>query len=93
MFGCVLIGLGVWLEIQDQAFRILVDKQEFLYGPYLIIAAGCAIILVSGIGMVGALCETKINKFLLGFVSFTCIRNNMDMYMLKYVCFSIQSLS
>ena len=59
----------MWLEIQDQEFRELVDNQEFLYGAYLIIAAGCAIAVVSAIGMVGALCETKINKFLLGFVS------------------------
>ena len=59
----------MWLEIQDQGFRQLVDGQEFLYGAYLVIAAGCAIAVVSAIGLIGALCETKINKFLLGFVS------------------------
>ena len=69
VFGVVLIGVGVWAEIQDQSFRDLVDQQEFVYGAYLIAAVGCGIILVSVIGLVGALCETKINKFLLGFVS------------------------
>ena len=59
----------MWAEIQDQTFRDLVDQQEFLYGAYLVVAVGCGIILVSVIGFVGALCETKINKFLLGFVS------------------------
>ena len=65
----VLIGVGAWVETQDQPFRTLAPGQEFLFGPYLIIAAGCAALLVSVIGMVGALCETKVNKFLLGFVS------------------------
>lgn len=57
------------MEVQDQTFRALVDLKEFVYGPYLLIAAGCAVILVSALGVVGAVCETKINKFLLGFVS------------------------
>ena len=67
--GIVLIGLGAWAETQDQDFRNLISGQEFLFGPYLVIATGCAIVLVSIIGLVGALCETKVNKFLLGFVS------------------------
>ena len=67
IFGIILIALGAWVEVQDETFRSLIDNQEFVFGAYLCIAVGCAIILVAGIGMVGALCETKINKFLLGF--------------------------
>ena len=65
----MLIGVGVGLEIKGQDLRPLIDGQEFLYGAYLIIAAGCSIAVVSAIGMVGAFCETKLNKLLLGFVS------------------------
>jgi energy-coupling factor transporter transmembrane protein EcfT len=65
--GVGLIASGAWLEIQHQSFRELVDDSSLQYGPYLVIASGCAIFLVSVIGIVGALFDTKINKFLLGF--------------------------
>lgn len=79
-----MIAVGVWAEIQDSTFRDLVDQQEFVYGPYLLVAVGCAVILVSAIGMVGALCETKINKFLLGFVSSIQLNSTIYLHMYNY---------
>lgn len=54
--------------MENKAFRYILELKEFQYGAYVIIAAGCAIMLVSVIGIVGAICDTKINKFLLAFV-------------------------
>ena len=67
--GGVLIGVGVWLEIQEQTVVEVVNQQVFLAGPYLLIAAGCCIVIVSLIGMFGAFCDSKINRFLLVLVS------------------------
>ena len=67
--GGVLIGVGAWLEIQEQTIVQVVDQQVFLAGPYLLIAAGCCIVIVAVIGMIGAFCDKKINRFLLVLVS------------------------
>lgn len=67
--------------MENKSFRYIVDLKEFQYGAYVIIAAGCAIMLVSLIGIVGALFDTKINKFLLAFVrvylSMICIQSHV----------------
>lgn len=63
--GGVLIGLGIYLEVQESSFEAAIDQGELLVGPYLLIAAGCAILLVAFIGMIGACCDAKINRFLL----------------------------
>jgi hypothetical protein len=63
--GGVLIGVGAWLEIQEQTIVEVVDQQVFLVGPYLLIAAGCFIVVIALIGMFGAFCDSKINRFLL----------------------------
>ena len=65
----MLIGVGAWLEVQERTITAAIESETFLVGPYLIIAAGCAVVLVAAIGMVGALCDKKINRFLLIFVS------------------------
>ena len=64
-----MIGVGVWLELQEQDLVDAIDDGTFLVGPYLIIAAGCAVIVVALIGMFGAICDMKCNRFLLVFVS------------------------
>ena len=64
-----MIGAGVWLETEEQSFEAAIDNEELLYGPYLIIAAGCAIVVVAILGILGALYDSKINRFLLYFVS------------------------
>ena len=69
--GGVLIGVGAWLEVEEQTIVAAVEEERFLYGPYLIIAAGAAIVLVAVIGMVGALCSHAVNRFLLVVVSST----------------------
>lgn len=65
--GVVMIGVGAWLEVQERSIVAAVDSETFLAGPYLIIAAGCAVVLVAVIGLIGALCDKKINRFLLVF--------------------------
>jgi len=65
--GLTLVGLGVWLELGEQSIQAVINQQQLLYGPYLIIAAGCAVVLIALIGMVGACCDHKINRFLLIF--------------------------
>lgn len=69
-----MIGVGAWLEVDEQSIVAAVESSSFLYGPYLIIAAGCAVVLVSGIGMVGALCDKKVNRVLLIIVSTEIVR-------------------
>ena len=65
--------MGAYLEVQEQSISAAIngdgDFQIVLAGPYIIIAAGCAILLLSALGVIGALCDTKINRFLLIFVS------------------------
>lgn len=63
--GGALIGVGVWLELEEQSLEAAIDQQEILIGPYLIIAAGAAVIIVAAIGVLGALCDHKFNRFLL----------------------------
>lgn len=67
VLGLVMIGVGAWLEVREQIIVAAIDSDTFLVGPYLIIAAGCAVVLVAAIGMIGALCDKKINRFLLIF--------------------------
>lgn len=67
--GGVLIGVGAWLEVQEQTIVDVVNNQVFLVGPYLLIAAGCCIVIVALIGMFGAFCDSKVNRFLLVLVS------------------------
>ena len=57
--------MGVWLELEEQSLEAAIDQQEILIGPYLIIAAGTAVIIVAAIGVLGALCDHKFNRFLL----------------------------
>lgn len=64
-----MIGLGVWFELLDQNIEAIVDGEEIVYGAYMIIAAGCAIIVLSIVGIFGALCDYKANRFLLLLVS------------------------
>ena len=66
----MLIGLGAWFEILDQNFEAIVDGDQLVYGAYLTIAAGCAIIVLSVIGIFGAICDYKANRVLLFVVSF-----------------------
>ena len=68
--GGVLIGVGAWLQVEEEDVTAAVDSEDFLIGPYLIIAAGCCIVVVAIIGVLGALCDKKINRFLLIFVSY-----------------------
>ena len=64
--GGVMIGLGVWLEIEGDEYRDIVnDDDELFIAPYLIVAAGCAVIVVAVIGMIGACYDAKLNRFLL----------------------------
>lgn len=67
--GLALVGLGAWLEIEQQSFQAVINQQQLLFGPYIIIAVGCIIVLIAFIGMVGACCDNKLNRFLLGLVS------------------------
>ena len=66
----VMIAVGSWLEVEERSIVAAIENRSFLYGPYLIIAAGCAVVVVSGIGIVGALCDKKVNRLLL-----TIVRN------------------
>lgn len=69
LLGGGLIGVGAWLEVSERSLIAAIQQQTFLVGPYLIIAAGCVIVIISAIGMIGAFCDKKINRFLLVFVS------------------------
>ena len=64
-----MIAWGVWLEFLDQSFEADIDAEQLLYGPYLIIAAGCGVVVVAAVGMVGACYDHKVNRVLLGVVS------------------------
>ena len=66
----MLIGLGAWFEILDQNFEAIVDGDQLVYGAYLTIAAGWARIILSVIGICGAICDYKANRVLLFVVSF-----------------------
>ncbi len=86
-----MIGVGVWLEIQESTIVDAIESNTFLAGPYLIIAAGCAVVVVAVIGMCGALCDMKCNRFLLGFVSsdapsYGCVRNRGDLCTVANLC-------
>ena len=81
--GAVLIGVGAWLEVQEQTIVEVVNQQVFLAGPYLLIAAGCFIVIIAVIGMIGAFCDSKINRFLLLLVSLTVILNACT-YIMSY---------
>ena len=63
------MGLGAWLEIEEQSIQAVINQQQLLFGPYIIIAVGCIIVLIAFIGMVGACCDNKLNRILLGLVS------------------------
>ena len=63
--GLGLIGVGAWLEVSEQSIVAAVESQTFLVGPYLIIVAGIAIVLVAFVGVVGACCDGKFNRVLL----------------------------
>ena len=67
--GLTLVGLGAWLEIEEQSIQAVINQQQLLFGPYIIIAVGCIVVLIAFIGMVGACCDKKLNRFLLGLVS------------------------
>ena len=67
--GLTLVGLGAWLEIEEQSIQAAINQQQLLFGPYIIIAVGCIIVLIAFIGMVGACCDNKLNRILLGLVS------------------------
>jgi hypothetical protein len=67
--GAVLIGVGAWLEVQEQSIVDIIDQQVFLAGPYLLIAAGCLIVIISLVGMLGAFCSHTCNRVLLVVVS------------------------
>ena len=67
--GGVLIGLGVWIEILDQNFEAVVDGDQILYGAYITIAAGCAIIVLGVVGIIGAVYDHLINRVILFVVS------------------------
>jgi len=71
VLGAVMVGVGAWLELEERDFVAALESRSFLIGPYLIVAAGVAIILVAAIGFVGAMCDHKINRFLLYLVSHT----------------------
>ena len=60
----------MWFELLDQNFEDIVDGEQILYGAYIVIAAGCVIIIVAAIGIFGASCSCSLNKFLLVVVSF-----------------------
>ena len=63
--GLGLIGVGAWLEVSEQSIVAAVEQQAFLVGPYLIIVAGIAIVLVAFFGVIGASCDGKFNRVLL----------------------------
>ena len=55
----------MWLEIDEQTLVTAIQSQTFLIGPYLLIAVGCGIVLVSVIGIIGAACSKSCNRVLL----------------------------
>ena len=77
-----MIGVGGWLAVEEQSISAAIDGDlsfdAILSGPYIIIAVGCAVVLLATIGIVGALCDTKLNRFLLVFVSYCtmCIKTD-----------------
>lgn len=57
--------MGAWLELSEQSIVAAVQLQAFLVGPYLIIVAGIAIVIIAVVGMIGACCDSKVNRALL----------------------------
>ena len=60
-----MIGLGVQFTLLEEDVDAIVGDQEILYGAYFIITAGCAVIVLAVFGILGALCDYKINRILL----------------------------
>lgn len=67
LIGLGVTAVGVWLELEYKSFLELISSEEFSYGPYLIIAIGAVVTLISLTGIIGACCRSKFNKCLLGF--------------------------
>ena len=80
-----MIGLGVWFEILDQNVEAIVDGEEIVYGAYMIIAAGCAIIVLAIIGIFGALCDYKVNRVILFVVSSLTDSSGLCMTMYSHI--------
>ena len=59
----------MWLSVRDQTLALLNDDVDFISVGATTIALGGVIIVISAIGIVGALCETNFNKVLLVIVS------------------------
>ena len=66
LLGLGVVALGTWLELEFKSFQELTSSSQFQYGPYLVIVAGGAVVILAVVGIIGACCESKINKFLLG---------------------------
>ena len=60
-----MIGVGSWLETEEQSIVSAIESRTFLYGPYLIIAAGVAVVLLSVIGLLGAISDKMYNRVFL----------------------------
>ncbi len=46
----------------------VLPSMQFLYGPYVTVAAGCAVVLVACIGFVGACWDSRFNRIMLAVV-------------------------
>jgi len=63
--GCALLGVGIWLRVDQQILRILgladvASEQRMIeYASYLIIAVGAFVFLVGYLGCCGAMKENK----------------------------------
>ena len=71
IFGCVLLGVGIWVVIDGASFMDLFGTTEltsdiFFNAAYIFIALGCFLIVISFFGFCGAVKE---NRCMLGTVS------------------------
>lgn len=48
-----VIGVGIWLELQYESLKQVLDSSTINYGPYFIIYVGIIIFLIALFGIVG----------------------------------------
>ena len=68
VIGLGVIAIGVWLQLQySRPFLYLTSSSpQIIFGTYYIIGVGVLVILITLCGIIGACCNSKCNKYLLG---------------------------
>ena len=66
LLGLIVIGVGIWLELQYKSLKEVLDSSSFNFGPYLIICVGILLSLIALFGFIGVKGKDAINRYCLG---------------------------